>query len=129
MAKKDFERDAMTSGVRIQGYHADDVPFNSEAWRLDVESTGQELSLSGTGAHHQNGVAERAIRTVVSWARAMLLHAVLHWPEQADLTLWPFALEYAIFIWNKLPKQKSRMSPEEIFSSVKANVSEKSYVG
>jgi hypothetical protein len=37
---------------------------------------------------------------------------------------WPFALEYAIFIWNKLPKQKSGMSPEEIFSSVKANVGE-----
>jgi hypothetical protein len=61
MAKKAFEREAMSSGVRIRGYHANNVPFNSEAWRLDIESKGQELSLSGTGARHQNGVAERAI--------------------------------------------------------------------
>jgi hypothetical protein len=74
---------------------------------------------SGTGAHHQNGVAERAIQTVTSWARAMLLHAVLHWPDQADLSLWPFALEYAVYLWNNIPRKDSLLVPLELFASSK----------
>jgi hypothetical protein len=123
MDKRAFEREAMSNSVTIRGYHADNVPFNSQEWRNDINSKNQGLPLSGTGAHHQNGIAKRTIKTIVSWARAMLLHAVLHWPEQADLTLWPFALEYAIFIWNHLPNQQSTLCPEEIFSGSKVVVS------
>jgi hypothetical protein len=61
------------------------------------------------------GVAERSIKTVTSLARAMLLHMAFHWPGQADLTLWSFALNYAIYIWNHLPNKTSRISPIEIF--------------
>jgi hypothetical protein len=122
MAKRMFERESMSNGVKIRGYHADNVPFNSMEWKNDINGKNQELTLSGTGAHHQNGIAKRTIKTVVSWARAMLLHAVLHWPEQADLTLWPFALEYAIFIWNHLPNQQNGLCPDEIFSGSKMNV-------
>ena len=46
--------------------------------------------------------AERYIQTVVSWARAMVLHAALHWPDQADLALWPFALNHAVYLWNNI---------------------------
>jgi hypothetical protein len=57
MRKKSFDREAMSSGVRIKAYHAAKVPFNSEEWKQYMVSKGQELSLSGTGSHHQNGVA------------------------------------------------------------------------
>jgi hypothetical protein len=60
------------------------------------------------GAHHQNGVAERAIQTVTWWARAMLLHSILMWPDQADLSLWPFALNHTLQDSNKLPKWQPR---------------------
>jgi hypothetical protein len=81
MGKRAFERDVMSAGVRVKSYHADNVPFNAEEWQIDMKSKNQELSFSGTGAHHQNGIAKRAIKTIVSWARAMLLYMVIHWPE------------------------------------------------
>jgi hypothetical protein len=33
----------------------------------------------------------------------MLLHSILHSPEVADLKLWPFVLNHAIFLWNNMP--------------------------
>jgi hypothetical protein len=44
----------------------------------DLESKGQTIDYSGTGARHQNGVAERAIQTVTRWARSMFLHSIIH---------------------------------------------------
>ena len=71
----------------------------------DIELNGQTIDFSGVGAHHQNGIAERAIGTVTYWARTLLLHYCLHWPEEANIELWPFALEHAIYVWNNLPKR------------------------
>jgi hypothetical protein len=90
--KHQYERFAKERGVKVKGYHADNHPFGSAEFRADIENQDQELTFSGTDAHHQNGVAERAIRTVTSWARAMLLHSVINWPEQTNLALWPFAM-------------------------------------
>jgi hypothetical protein len=118
-AKRAFEQFAAQHGVRVRNYHADNVPFSAQEFIDHLEQQDQTIIYSGTGAHHQNGVAERAIRTVTSWARAMLLHAVIHWPDQADLRLWPFALEYAIYLWNNIPNRESLMAPLEIFSSSK----------
>jgi hypothetical protein len=67
----------------------------------------------------QNGVAEHAIQTVTRWAHSMLLHSIIHWPEQADLSLWPFAMEYMIYLWSVMPVMESRTSPLELFSSSK----------
>lgn len=122
MAKRMFERDANNSGVQIKAYRADNVPFNCKEFLADIESKGQTISLSGVGAHHQNGVSERAIKTITSWARAMLMHMVIHWPDCSDLALWPFALNYSVFIWNHLPKQESGLCPEEIFTSTRIDV-------
>lgn len=121
LAKREFEAMAAKEGVTIKRYHADNLPFNSQEFKLDIESKQQALTLSGVGAHHQNGVAERAIRTAVSWAQAMMLHMVMHWPNMADLSLWPFALDYAIYIWNMLPSRTDHWSPNELFSGVSSS--------
>ena len=63
------------------------------------------MSCSGVGAHEQNRVAERAIQIVVHSARTIMMHHVLLWPEQFDMRLWPFALEYAVYLWNHLPNR------------------------
>jgi hypothetical protein len=117
LSKRKFEWLSAEEGVRIKGYHVDNDPFDSQEFRADVESKQQKLVLSGTGAHHQNGVSERSVRTVVTWARTMMLNAILHWSERADLSLWPFALDYAIFVWNTLPNRKTQWSPNVVFSS------------
>jgi Reverse transcriptase (RNA-dependent DNA polymerase) len=115
-SKKQFENYADQFGVKIQRYRADNVPFSSAAFLQNVKDNNQSIDFSGTGAHHQNGVAERSIQTVTRWARAMLLHAVIMWPDRADLSLWPFAMEHAIYLWNNMPKQDSRTAPLEIFT-------------
>jgi hypothetical protein len=98
MAKQLFETLASMFGVKVQGYMADNVLFNSADFKADLKSKGQTSTLSGVGAHHQNGVAKRAIKTIVSLARCMLLHMTFHWPMQADLQLWPFAFKHAVFL-------------------------------
>jgi hypothetical protein len=46
----------------------------------------------------------------------MLLHQALHWPEQTQLDLWPFALEHADYLWNHLPRKDSMIAPVELFT-------------
>ena len=49
----------------------------------------------------------------------MLIHAALHWPENTDTSLWPFAMEYAAYLYNRLPKAVGNHSPIDIFSGSK----------
>ena len=79
-AKHKFEQLAREYGVTIKAYHADNSPFGNADFIRSIEDNGQTIKFSGVGAHHQNGVAERTIKTISSWARTMLLHATIHWP-------------------------------------------------
>ena len=111
-----FEQVANSSGVKVKHYHADNAPFNAQEFKEHLTTMNQTVDYSGVGAHHQNGVAERSQQTITQWARAMMLNSILHWPDQADLKLWPFALQHAVWIWNHLPRDGHSLSPEEIFS-------------
>jgi len=46
----------------------------------------------------------------------LLLHAANHWPAAADLKLWSFALQHAVYFWNILPNQQNKLSPLELVS-------------
>jgi hypothetical protein len=59
-AKQAFEF-AAQHGVRVCSYHADNVPFSAQEFIDHLEQQDQTIIYSGTGAHHQNGIAERAI--------------------------------------------------------------------
>ena len=116
-SKNKFERWAEDNEVKIQKYHTDNIPYFTQPFKKDLEEKRQDLTASGVGAHHQNPIAERAIRTVTERARTLILHALLHWPTQVDLRLWPFAMEYAAYIWNSMPQEDlGGFSPLEIFS-------------
>ena len=57
----------------------------------------QKIRFSGAGASHQNGTAERAIKTLVDMARTMLMHAALRCPEDIFSTdNWPMTMDYAV---------------------------------
>jgi hypothetical protein len=116
IGKNKYECLALDSGVSIHTYHADNGIFAKKAFKYHCDYKGQELEFSGVGAHHQNGLAERAIQTVSYLARTMLLHMSLHWPDQADLELWHFALEHAAYLWNHLPRTDTRLSPQELYT-------------
>jgi hypothetical protein len=106
-------------GVQIQQYSADNHPFRSKIWVADC-AVQQQLPTqhSGVGAHHQV-LAERQIQTTFNWSRANLLHFVLHWPQMAKNrdNLWPFAVDYAVYLHNNLPIRDMRVSPLEKFTS------------
>ena len=117
--KHAFEHFARLHGVKIKKYRVDNQPFDSEEFKDDIALQEQELDFSGVGAHFQNGVAERAIQTVVTWARAMMMHQLQRWPEVFKESLWPFALEHAAYLWNNLPRHRSGLSPLELFTGTK----------
>ena len=117
-AKHKFEQLAREHGVTIKEYHADNSPFGNANFVCSIEDNDQVIKFSGVGAHHQNGVAERTIKTISSWACTMLLHTTIHWPEQQHLIVWPFAFEHAVFLWNNLPGRTSGVAPLELFTGI-----------
>ena len=83
-----FEQEAADSGVTVAEYSTDNGScFTSKAFAAHLLSSNQTVRYSGAGSHHQNGVAERAIQTIMAIARTMLLHSAIHWPDVADPTL------------------------------------------
>ena len=81
--------------------------------------TEQKLQYSASNTHHQNGVAERYIGTIIRMARAMLIHSALLWPKQSKLEHWPMAMDHAVWVWNNLPMDDG-LSPEEKWTGSKA---------
>lgn len=119
-AKNAFEREAALCGFTIKKYRTDNGIFSAKDYKESL-TEGQSATRAGVGAHHQNGVAEANIGRVQRMARAMLLHLRLHWPEEFSPDLWPFALEYAVYIYNHVPRQgkAGAPSPAEVFCGTK----------
>ena len=75
----------------------------------------QKIIFSGAGASHQNGAAERSIKTVLNMARTMLMHTALRCTEEILSTdLWPMAMDYAVLFYNRNPDMQSALSAIEI---------------
>ena len=103
-AKNSFEREAIRHRIPILGYRGDNGIYRSREFRQDLERYKQSIKFSGVRAHHQNGIVERGIRTTSSAARAMMIHAMIHWLENVQLDLWPFTINYAVYLKNhRLP--------------------------
>ena len=116
-AKESFELRCLDYGVRPQAYVTDQgAAFTSHDFSRRLADFRQLHHLAGTGGHHQNGVAERAIGTITRIARTMMLHSAIHWPEVADSQLWPMAVKYAIDVYNHVPRVKSGLSPHDEFT-------------
>ena len=99
-------------GVQIKQYASDNHPFRSKVWVEDCAVQRQlPTDHSGVGAHHQI-LAERMIQTIFNWSRADLIHFVLHWPRMANSrdNLWPFAIDYAVYMYNHLPINNMHIS-------------------
>ena len=84
-----------------------------------IREHNQKLSLCGVNAHHKNGVVERAVQTVSECARALMLHAALHWYHEVISELWPMAVDYAIYLYNHLPNEQG-IAPIDLFTGVTA---------
>ena len=119
---REFQKEASQSSVSFKRFHADNFPFDSTEFKDHLQSDpGHPIALdfSGVGAHHQNAVAERAVKTISYLARSMLLHQLLHWPAAFDLKNWPSAMEQAVFLYNHMPSERNSLAPVELFTGTK----------
>ena len=112
-AKHAYERVAREHGVKVRGYHADNLRFNDSRFTGDCIRAGQRLSFCGVGTHHQNGVVERRIKDLSNGARTVLLHAQRKWPKVIKPILWPYVLLSIIERYNRLSLDKNGRSPIE----------------
>ena len=90
--------------------------FTSNEFLKHLQSFHQHIRFAGVGAHHHIGHAERAIATIMSISRAMLIHSALHWPEVSDAALWPMCVAHAVYIWNHVPNPATGLSPADLFT-------------
>jgi hypothetical protein len=54
-SKNAFEKGAAPFGVNTRTFKADNVPFSSVKFKIDIANKEQDITFSGVGAHHQNG--------------------------------------------------------------------------
>jgi Zinc knuckle len=119
-AKQKFEQLCRDYGVAPHSYQADNgAAFTSAAFAEHLATRNQTIRYAGTGAHHHNGIAERAIQSIMSRARTMLLHAALHWPDATNTQLWPFAVRQAVHLHNFVPDPSTGLSPNDLFTKTK----------
>jgi hypothetical protein len=78
-------------GVIVQKYHTDNGSFAARDCIARIENNYQSIRFSGSGAHHQNSVAESSSGTIFSIARTILIHADKRWPSVIEPLLWPMA--------------------------------------
>ena len=116
-AKTSFEDMCRDHGVVPLKYLSDNGSnFTSKEFTAHLSEFKQISRFAGVGAHHHNGHAERAIQTIMSIARAMIIHAAIRWPDMADTSLWPMAVQHAVWIWNHTPNLTTGLSPSDIFT-------------
>ena len=119
IAKGEYELICKDHGIIPQSYLSDNgTSFTSAAFTQHLLRSNQTQRLAGVGAHQQNAVAERAIRTLISISRTMLIHGAMHWPEALGdaRDLWPFCTTYAAYIWNHVPDPVTGISPADIWT-------------
>jgi hypothetical protein len=109
-----LESMVQNDGFKIKGYHSDNGIFDTKDFREYCNQQQQHYSFSGVGAKHQHGVAERNIKTIAQWARANMLHLATHWPQYASLSFWPQAIDYLVWVFNKMTNMENGLSPNEI---------------
>ncbi len=109
--------------VEIKHHQSDNGVFTSEDFREDCKDKNQEQLFSGVGAQHQNARAERSIQTIMYMARTFMLHVAFDWSDYHvdDLSLWPFAVKHAVWLYNRIPNQVTRITPFEFLTKSKAD--------
>ena len=119
-AKAAYEAVCRDYGVVPKTYTSDNgKAFTSKDYTEHLSRFHQITKFAGVGAHHQNAIAERSIRTIMSIARTMMMHAAIHWPDMAQANLWPMAVSHACFLWNHVPDPSTGLSAHDLFSRIR----------
>ena len=93
LAKDAYERFLNSVDVSAKAYHADNGRYADKGFADSCRGRGQRITFCGVGGHHQNGIAERYIKSLTLGGRTLLLHAKRMFPEYISTMLWPFAIK------------------------------------
>ena len=116
-AKQDFELKCKGAVVIPLEYISDNgSAFTSKSFAAHLYNFFQIQHFAGVGAHHHNGVAEKAIQTIMSIVRTMMLHSATHWPEVSEPSLLSMAVQYTTCLFNKVPDHSTGLCPEDLFT-------------
>ena len=74
-AKINFEKLVGRSDNTVNNYNADNGKYDDNGFMTSLNAKNQTITFCGIGAHHQNGIVERRIRTVTKIARTIIFHA------------------------------------------------------
>jgi hypothetical protein len=109
--------------TEVKHYHGDSGIFSAEEYCLECKEKGQSQSFSGVGAQHQNARAKHAIQTIMLMACSFTVHAFLHWTDRGsdNISLCPFAVKHAVWIYNRVPNCQSGLTPLELLTKSKAD--------
>ena len=113
--KLSMERQAQKYNVKIKKIRADSGIFKCKKFRDHINSLEQDIIFCGVSAHHQNGIAERHIQTLVNITRTTLLNSHARWPAVIDMELWTFVFQHTVDQWNStLKKELNYLTPDEV---------------
>ena len=104
----------LQTGKTPQHFHADGGSeyVNNNVKKL-LEKNGVKFTTTAPYSPHQNAIAERANRTLLESARAMMFQAA------APKNLWAEAVKYAAYLRNRTPHKKLDMQlPIRLFPSL-----------
>jgi len=113
-SKNLFECKAMHCSQLVDSYHTNNGIFTKMQFCNALLATNQGHTVSGVSTHHQTGPAECAIRTIQDITRTMMVHLSVHWPDEYDVCLWPFAMDYAVWLYNHTLHHDSGLAPLEL---------------
>jgi len=104
--------------AKVKHYHGKNGIFSAEEYCQECMDKEQSQSFSGVGAHHQNARAERAIQTIMYMACSFMVHSSLHWTDRGsdDISLWPFAVKHAVWLYIRVPNRLSGHTPLELLT-------------
>ena len=103
LAKHCYEKHMLDMGISIQAYQSDNGIFATCGFLDEIYKGFRNIKFSGVGAHHQNGITERAIHTILMKAYTIMIPAALRWPDMTDPSLWPTVVDYCIYHHNHYP--------------------------
>ena len=94
-AKHVFEAYCRQHGYQVQHYHCDNGHFADNGWMADAAHISHTIRFCGINAHHQNGLAKKAIGDLQEQARKTLLDTKARWPQA-------FILHYGLmlYVWH-----------------------------
>ena len=119
-AKQDFKLKCKDAGVlHLEYISGNGTAFISKFYTAHLSNFCKIQQFAGVHSHHYKELQRKAIQTIMSIARSMMLHSAIHWPEVSNLSLWPMAVQYATYICNKVPDPSTGFCPDNLLTKTR----------